>query len=170
MVAPIPWIHLHDLFLDGCVHTMIHVSQISVMYMYLCLLAGFLMAAFGSMHLLINHFTPHSCSDFMLYGASVTQHFVTIYVLPVPRSSRISTVTLICFPAMKNMSPHPSSSTKHFPLTSFPKNLPSNTIFKTDASAHFFPCIDLQSLKLGLEPNNASEPFITHTDPLLASF
>ena len=56
MVAPLPWIHLHDLLLDGCVHTTIHVLEISVMYMYLCLLVGFLAVASSSMHLLVKHF------------------------------------------------------------------------------------------------------------------
>ena len=99
----------------------------------------------------------------------VTQHFVTVLVLPIPQSWRTSIVTLICFTAMKNMSLHPSSSTEHFPLTSFPKNLSSDPVFKTSASAQFFACADLHSLKLGLVSNGTSEPFITCVDPLLAS-
>ena len=40
--------------------------EISVMYMYLYFLAGFLMTISDSMHLLVKHFTPHSCSAFTL--------------------------------------------------------------------------------------------------------
>jgi len=71
---------------------------------------------------------------------------------------------------MKNMFLHPSSSADHFPLTSFPKNLPSSSIFNTDAGAQFLPYANLQSLKLGLESKGASELFIPHVDSLLENF
>eukprot|EP00253_Pinus_taeda_P003528 PITA_03528 len=56
---------------------------------------------------------------------------------------------------MKNISLHSSTSSEHLPLTSFPKNIPSNSVYKTNASAQFLPCANFQSIKLGLVPNDA---------------
>ena len=44
-----PWVHLHDILLDGCFHTTIHVLDIKLMHMYLFFLAGLLLVWTGAL-------------------------------------------------------------------------------------------------------------------------
>ena len=70
MAASMPRIHSHDHFLDGylCLyHGFMYFQQ--RFQLCICIHAWFVglpTAASGSLHLLVKHFTPHICSDFIL--------------------------------------------------------------------------------------------------------
>ena len=63
MDASIPWISVFVHFImDGCAHTTYHVSEISVVFVFV----GLSTTLFSVERVLIKHFTPPSLSDLML--------------------------------------------------------------------------------------------------------
>ena len=89
--------YIHTLDLDYCILCygwlrpchIYHVFEISVILLYV----GFLTAVFSIGHVLVNNFTPPSLSGLMLYGASITQQFVTVPAIPHPAHWRAHSVT-----------------------------------------------------------------------------
>ena len=198
MVATIPWVYYMWSFslLDGCNHTL---GLIWSFLLDGCAhnLDPFTWSSFGWMHPYhdssIRYFSDVCVSMLAcrFSGGSLQFHASTRKAFQPLLLFDLHALGVICFttfchcpctphsliledlysePHMKNMSVHPSSPLEHFPLSSFPKNLPSNQVFKINASSQFFPYADLQSLKLGLALNDTSDPFITSINPLLASF
>ena len=165
-----PWIHLHEHSLNGCVHNTIHVSLFRVSNdVYVSMLScKFFNDCLWFHTSTLKNFTPHSSLAFTLWGASVTQRHCPC----TPRSSILEDI----YSELYMLFHHEEHAfTSLFIYRTFPSYIISQESsfklsFQTGISAQFLPCTDLQSLKPGLAPYSTSEPFFTRADPILASF
>ena len=115
-------------------------------------------------HLFISSYNPFTTL------LSVTHHFVTVLVLPIPWSWRTSIVNPTCFPWMKKLPLCLSSWAKQFPFAPFSQNLLFFPIYKTDANGFCPPCTNMHGLILSLELNGLTELCSSWTGPLMECF
>lgn len=100
----------------------------------------------------------------------VTQHFVTILVLPIPWSWRTSTVNPVCFDFMKKLPLCPSSWADKFPFAPFPLKLLFFPVYETDTNGLCLPRINVKQLSLLLMPTGATELCFSSVGPIMESF
>jgi len=101
---------------------------------------------------------------------AVTQHFVTVPVIPIPWSWRTSTVKPTCFTFMKKLSLCPSSWEYQFPFVPFPTNILFFPVYKIGANDLCSPRADMQGLTLSRASTGVTEICLSCSDPLLESF
>ena len=167
-----PWIHLHDHSLDGCIHTIIHVSFLWVssdVYVYV-LACRFFNGRLRFPALIYKAFHPSLQLGLHALGGICYTTFCHYPCTPCSLILETSTMNPACFSFMKKLPLCPSSWENQFPFAPFPLKLLFFPVYKTGANGPYLPHADVQILALSLVPTGATELCSSRVGPIMESF